>query len=384
MGKGECIAAAKLISEFTLPSSSIGPDKLIPPAILAAAKGLAIITVYKAGFLVSIRGGTGVVVARTGPTSWSPPSCVALGGIGGGFEVGLEMTNFVICLNTDAALDAFRKGTNVTLGGNLSVALGPIGRNLEGNVALRTKAAFFVYSRTKGIFVGMSLEGSFFVERKAANEKMYGIKIRADRILRGDVQPPNDAQILYAAINMAIQENAPALAEKFLKTLTKTKPERPERKNSVLASFSKLGSGQKVEKKSSTSSSKISGSNFNSSSKESGDLTVNRTGANRTGANRTGAKNDTGRAIFQESGMRELNSYKGVKLRDSDAEEDLTWAQDTTVTALFDFSGTLGCDLSFKKGEVITVLTRTDKQNDWWEGSLNGTTGIFPANYVTL
>jgi lipid-binding SYLF domain-containing protein len=98
-----------------------GPDSVIPPDILARAQGLAIFTVIKAGFLFSGRAGSGIVVARLADgTGWSAPSCIATGGMGFGGQIGAEVTDFVVVLNSADAVKAFSHGGNVTLGGNLS------------------------------------------------------------------------------------------------------------------------------------------------------------------------------------------------------------------------------------------------------------------------
>ena len=81
------------------------------------------------------------------------------------------MTDFVIILNSRAAINAFSKGGNLTLGGNFTVAAGPLGRNIEGDVSVRSPAAIYTYSKTKGIFAGISIEGSALIERKDANKK---------------------------------------------------------------------------------------------------------------------------------------------------------------------------------------------------------------------
>ena len=106
------------------------PESAIPPAVLRDAKGLAIMTITKAGFIVSGRGGTGVVIART-ETGWIGPSAIGTGGLGVGFQAGVQVSEYVIVLNTQEAVNAFSKGSNVTLGGNLSAAIGPIGRSAE-------------------------------------------------------------------------------------------------------------------------------------------------------------------------------------------------------------------------------------------------------------
>ena len=157
--------------EFTIPNSKAGADKLIPKSLLASCKGIAIITVIKMGFLFTMRAGSGLIIARLPNGEWSAPSAIALGGMGGGLEIGGEITNFIIILNTASAVKAFSKGGNVTLGGNMSVAAGPMGRNVEVDVAVRSPSAVYTYSRTRGLFVGISIEGSAIIERKAANRK---------------------------------------------------------------------------------------------------------------------------------------------------------------------------------------------------------------------
>ncbi len=107
------------------------PEKGIPPAVMRAARGVAILTVTKAGFIGSARGGTGVVIART-EKGWSAPSAIGTGGLGVGFQAGVEITEFVIVLNTPAAVDAFAKQGNVTLGGNLSRSGGSCGTHGRG------------------------------------------------------------------------------------------------------------------------------------------------------------------------------------------------------------------------------------------------------------
>ena len=77
----------------------------------------------------------------------------------------------MIILNKRSAVEAFSKGGNLTLGGNFTVAAGPLGRNLEADVAVRGTAAIYTYSKTRGLFAGISVEGSGLIERKDANRK---------------------------------------------------------------------------------------------------------------------------------------------------------------------------------------------------------------------
>jgi len=174
------------------------PEKAIPPAVLRDAKGLAILTITKAGFIVSGRGGTGVVVART-EKGWSGPSAIGTGGIGVGFQAGVQVSEYVIILNTQEAVNAFSKGSNVTLGGNLSAAIGPIGRSAESGVTVQ--ATMYTYSRSQGIFAGVSLEGTVIATRYEANEEYYGKPVFPIDILAGNVKPPASAQKLLDVLS---------------------------------------------------------------------------------------------------------------------------------------------------------------------------------------
>jgi lipid-binding SYLF domain-containing protein len=174
------------------------PERGIPPAVMRAARGVAILTVTKAGFIGSVRGGSGVVVERTA-NRWSGPSAIGTGGLGVGFQAGAEITEFVIVLNTPAAVDAFAKQGNLTLGGNLSVAAGPIGRTAE--VGLGLQAAIYTYSRSQGLFAGVSLEGTGIGTRDDLNAAYYGRSVTAEEILSGKVQPPAGARKLLAALS---------------------------------------------------------------------------------------------------------------------------------------------------------------------------------------
>jgi len=174
------------------------PESAIPAAVMRDAKGLAILTVTKGGFIFSGRGGTGIVVART-EKGWSGPSGIGTGGIGFGFQAGVQISELVIVLNTPAAVDAFSKGGNVTLGGALSVAAGPVGRDAEGSLTLG--AAMYTYSRSQGLFAGVSLEGTVIGTRDEANAEYYGKPVIATDILSGKVPPPDGAKKLVQVLS---------------------------------------------------------------------------------------------------------------------------------------------------------------------------------------
>ncbi|KAG5212863.1 SH3 domain-containing YSC84-like protein 1 isoform X2 [Ovis aries] len=331
--KSEAKKAAKILREFTEITSRNGPDKIIPAHVIAKAKGLAILSVIKAGFLVTARGGSGIVLARLPDGKWSAPSAIGIAGLGGGFELGIEVSDLVIILNYDRAVEAFAKGGNLTLGGNLTVAVGPLGRNLEGNVSLRSSAAVFTYCKSRGLFAGISLEGSCLIERKETNRKFYCQDIRAYDILFGDITRPAQAEDLYEILDSFTEKyesegqrlNARRAAREQKKASAKLPP-KPSSRPQQSPAQAQLSSG-----------SQSSRNEYN---------------------------------LYPE-----LSSYRERVGKSNQPME---------VTALYSFEGQQPGDLNFQAGDRITVISKTDSHFDWWEGKLRGQTGIFPANYVTM
>ena len=175
------------------------PERGIPSRILSDARGLAIIRVLKIGFGVSGKGGQGVIVARVA-NGWSGPSFFGLGGAGWGLQIGAEVSDFVFVLNNDAAVRAFSRDGNLKIGADVSAAAGPVGRDLQAGVT--TTAAVYTYSRSKGLFAGVSLEGAIIATQKTANVRYYGHLVSARSILSGHVYPPpTGAQRLLSVLN---------------------------------------------------------------------------------------------------------------------------------------------------------------------------------------
>lgn len=156
----------------------------------------------KAGFLGSARFGSGILVARLSDGQWSAPSAIATAGAGFGGQIGFELTDFVFILNDFAAVRTFSQAGSVTLGGNVSIAAGPVGRNAEaaGAASSRGVAGVFSYSKTKGLFAGVSLERSVLVERKDANERLYNSRVSARQLLEGSIPPPIGAEPLMRVL----------------------------------------------------------------------------------------------------------------------------------------------------------------------------------------
>jgi len=201
---GEAEKAAKILESFLAdPDRPHSALNSIPKAVLQSARGLAVFQVIKAGFVFSGKAGSGLVIARLPDGSWSAPSCIATGGLGWGLQVGADITDFVIVLNSEDAVRAFSLGGNVTIGGNVSASAGPIGTGGSVQASLAHPAPMFSYSKSKGLFAGLSLEGTVLIERKDANRDFYGSPVPAKDILGGRVPPPEVASKLYEIIEAA-------------------------------------------------------------------------------------------------------------------------------------------------------------------------------------
>uniref|UniRef100_A0A6V1LWE2 FYVE-type domain-containing protein n=3 Tax=Heterosigma akashiwo TaxID=2829 RepID=A0A6V1LWE2_HETAK len=186
-------------------------DQSIPIEYLRRARGLAFLTVAKMGFVLAGKAGTGLVVARRPDGGWTAPSAIATVGVNWGLLIGGEITDYVILLNTQKAVEAFSGRGQVTLGAELGAALGPVGRNAGGNLALGDGgvAPTYTYSHSKGLFVGVSLEGTVIAARADMNQKFYGQPVLASNLLNGVVPNPRAAQPLYDALETACAAQAP-------------------------------------------------------------------------------------------------------------------------------------------------------------------------------
>ncbi|KAI8322506.1 DUF500-domain-containing protein [Martensiomyces pterosporus] len=400
----ECIKAAKILNSFIDTGKAGGVDKFIPPNILANAKGIAFMTVIKAGFIWSGRVGSGLVVARLPDGGWSAPSAIGTAGAGVGGQIGAEMTDFVMVLNTPSAVKAFSHGGNVTLGGNLSVSAGPLGRSAEASGAIRNIAPVFSYSKSKGLFAGISLEGSVILERKDANSKLYGRPVRAGELLSGGVPPPPQADVLYRALNMKampvtnMYSNSPASGSAGESTpgpyggttnygSDAAGPYGGTTAGYGSASPAAAGGNQSYLNRSLTQSSQMSTPGYDAAP-EYGAAPGYGTSSSYGASSAYGAGAAAG---YGASGYGGSNSYQSAPLNDAKTSTrgppppaPVRAQNSTRAVAMYDFAGEQAGDLSFTKGDLINVTKKTESQNDWWEGTCNGRSGQFPANYVRL
>ncbi|XP_042492493.1 uncharacterized protein LOC122072043 [Macadamia integrifolia] len=183
----------------------LNPERSIPFSVLKGAKGLAIITVAKAGMLLTYKLGTGLVVARRSDGSWSAPSAICSLGLGWGAQIGGELMDFIIVLHDSKAVKTFCSRMHFSLGAGCSAAAGPVGRVLEADLRAGDKGSgiCYTYSCSKGVFVGVSLEGNIVTTRLDTNLHFYGDPyLTTADILLGTVDRPKAAEPLYAALQI--------------------------------------------------------------------------------------------------------------------------------------------------------------------------------------
>ena len=183
----------------------------IPPRLLDKAECVIIIpSVLKIAFVVGGSYGRGAMLCRsgghfTGP--WGAPTMIALEGGSLGFQLGGEATDFVILVTNPRGATAILKN-KVRIGAGVSAAAGPKGRDAEADSDISLRAEMLTYSRARGLFAGISLEGSSLRPDDKANEGVYGKKISAtDIALKGEVPIPVAAQKLVAVLEKHSPKN---------------------------------------------------------------------------------------------------------------------------------------------------------------------------------
>jgi len=186
------------------------PDD-IPQDLLDKAECLVILpSVKKGAFGIGGSFGRGVMICRSGPHYtglWGPPAMYALEGVNIGFQLGGQATDFVLLvMNPKGARSLL--SSKVKLGADASAAAGPKGRSSEAATDVVMSAEILSYSRAKGLFAGISLEGSTLRSDGSANEKLYGQKLSAKDIIRmGKVKTPACAQELEGLLDKKSSKN---------------------------------------------------------------------------------------------------------------------------------------------------------------------------------
>jgi SH3 domain-containing YSC84-like protein 1 len=171
------------------------PDKVIPQKVLDGAECIAVFPqVIKGGFIVGGRGGRGVASCRTPGGSWSAPAYFSMKGGSFGLQIGAQATDFVLLFMNDKAMESLLK-SKFTLGGDASVAAGPVGREAGAETDAAMNAQVLSYSRSKGVFAGLELKGTTITPEKKVISESYGEGMTAEQVLKMDKsKAPSDVQ----------------------------------------------------------------------------------------------------------------------------------------------------------------------------------------------
>jgi SH3 domain-containing YSC84-like protein 1 len=179
------------------------PEQSIPSDLLSKAEAIVILpSVLKGGFIFGARYGTGVALHRDKKTRrWSAPCFYRIAGGSWGLQIGGQVIDLVLVITSERGMKGLLQN-NFTLGGDAAISAGPVGRNAEIATDLYLKAGIFSYSRSKGLFAGIALDGAVLSPMADANEKYYGGKLTSyDILMANKVQPTAEGKALIETIN---------------------------------------------------------------------------------------------------------------------------------------------------------------------------------------
>jgi lipid-binding SYLF domain-containing protein len=191
------IDAAKEVFEEIMST----PDKGVPRDILEHARCLGVIPGLKrAGFIVGAKYGKGILVCRTDAGRWSAPSTVRVEGGSIGLQIGAGETDLVFVVKNKSGEEKLMQD-KFTFGGDASAMAGPVGRTAQAQTDAQLHAEILSWSRARGAFAGISLEGSTLRPDNGDNKAVYGKEITQREILSGGVRAPADVKALYTMLH---------------------------------------------------------------------------------------------------------------------------------------------------------------------------------------
>lgn len=335
--------------------------------------------------------------------AWHRSAPSGIGTVGGGFggQIGFELTDFVFILNDAAAVKTFAQMGSITLGGNVSLAAGPVGRNAEaaGAASLKSIAGIFAYSKTKGLFAGVSLEGSVLIERRDANEKMYNRRVTARALLDGSVPVPPQAEPLMRVLNSRIFAGTGGAAGD---TMYNDIPVYDEVSDDSLwqgRTGSAMGEGVRSNR-----TGQVADDDFGRPARAStwqDDVYDRPTYGSRANPSETfdrlegrqrsnSALHDQSDYVYSDKKPTRPTAPKPsfapkppLAPKPSFGSSGVTPRPGQAI-AKFTFDPDQPGDLGFKKGEIITILKKTNNAADWWTGRIGNKEGIFPRLVLRL
>lgn len=150
------------------------PDKGIPAALLNDAQGVAIIpSMINGGFIVGVERGKGVVLWRDAKGAWGSPNFVTITGGGIGWQAGIQSSDVILVFRTKASIEGLKRG-KFTIGADASAAAGPVGRNMSAGTDGKLQSEIYSYSRSRGLFAGLAINGAVMQIDNRANADYYG------------------------------------------------------------------------------------------------------------------------------------------------------------------------------------------------------------------
>jgi lipid-binding SYLF domain-containing protein len=185
------------------------PDKGIPQEVLDHAKCIAVVPhMIKGGFIVGANGGKGVATCRT-EHGWSAPAFFTIAGGSWGLQIGVEGVDLIMVVQNDKGMQQLLN-SKFQLGADASAAAGPVGRHASADTDWKMNAEILTYSRAKGVFAGLTLDGAVVKTDEDSMKAVYGPDVTARAALTGAVQPPAEAHEFLAAIRGARAQAAAA------------------------------------------------------------------------------------------------------------------------------------------------------------------------------
>jgi lipid-binding SYLF domain-containing protein len=169
------------------------PDKAIPEEVLKSAECVAVVpSLLKGGFVVGARYGRGIASCRT-DKGWSAPAFFTVSGGSFGFQIGGQAIDLVMLIMNKNGMKNLLE-SQFQLGADASAAAGPVGRHAEGNTDWKMRAEVLTYSRARGLFAGVTLNGAVVKQDKDSTREFYGRMVPTRTSLTGLVEPPKDSQ----------------------------------------------------------------------------------------------------------------------------------------------------------------------------------------------
>ena len=195
-------AAADVLNEI-----QSAPDSGMPQEILGRADCVAVVpSMLKGGFVVGAKYGRGLASCRT-PKGWSAPAFFTIKGGSFGFQIGGQAVDLVMLIMNNEGMQRLLS-SQFALGADASVAAGPVGRHAEGNTDWKMRSQVLTYSRARGVFAGVSLNGAVVKQDKDSTRDFYGHMVTFKAALTGEVEPPAAANPFLSSLAKWAQEAA--------------------------------------------------------------------------------------------------------------------------------------------------------------------------------